>query len=186
MPNSNHHPPQLTFISPCLLCRKSQDLLWRIRKLTMVRYLQGGLKMLGNREVKSESPENERETRRKKPRYVESDCGICLNPRICDTNPLVYCSTCGVAFHKVCYGIEIIPAGDFYCEYCATTGQQPKKKYKQHQVGYSGGSQSLPVTCKLCTTQYKLPMGIYFHRHWIHLTCLLLSKHGNFEFLDSA
>ena len=49
----------------------------------------------------------------------DAPCVICGHADSEDGNQIVLCDGCDVAVHQECYGIEHVPAADWYCEPCA-------------------------------------------------------------------
>ena len=45
-------------------------------------------------------------------------CAVCADATALDDNPLLYCDGCDVGVHVRCYGIEVVPEGDYYCDAC--------------------------------------------------------------------
>ena len=48
----------------------------------------------------------------------EETCDICGDDTSFVDDPIVFCSACNVPVHKACYGIDVIPPGDWLCDYC--------------------------------------------------------------------
>lgn len=48
----------------------------------------------------------------------DDTCDICRDGTSDENDPIVYCSSCNVPLHKNCYGIDVIPEEDWYCEPC--------------------------------------------------------------------
>lgn len=53
-------------------------------------------------------------------------CDVCRSPYSEDGNEMVFCDTCNVCVHQACYGIEEIPAGEWYCQPCRELGRVDK------------------------------------------------------------
>ena len=49
---------------------------------------------------------------------MEAVCAICNDGEVTPDNQIVFCEICSVAVHQMCYGIDRIPAGDYYCIPC--------------------------------------------------------------------
>ena len=48
----------------------------------------------------------------------DQGCNACMGMDCYDMNPIVFCDGCDVAVHQLCYGIEKIPEGEWYCDIC--------------------------------------------------------------------
>lgn len=53
-------------------------------------------------------------------------CDVCRSPYSEDGNEMVFCDTCNVCVHQACYGIDQIPAGEWYCQPCRELGRVDK------------------------------------------------------------
>eukprot|EP00477_Mikrocytos_mackini_P001509 GAHX01001624.1.p1 GENE.GAHX01001624.1~~GAHX01001624.1.p1 ORF type:complete len:1753 (+),score=268.04 GAHX01001624.1:200-5458(+) len=45
-------------------------------------------------------------------------CCICLKEDFSDENQIVFCEFCDVSVHQGCYGIDMLPPGEWYCSRC--------------------------------------------------------------------
>mmetsp|Transcript_100366 Transcript_100366/g.287198 ORF Transcript_100366/g.287198 Transcript_100366/m.287198 type:complete len:1303 (-) Transcript_100366:2366-6274(-) len=92
---------------------------------------------------------------------VEEDgrCDVCNGETSESSDPIVFCSTCGLGVHQMCYGIARIPEGDWDCDACTA-----KRLPLQHRP---------PSTrCALC----KIRDGAVKQSTcgtWAHLVCVL-------------
>ena len=122
------------------------------------------------------------------PEEVEEDavCQVCFDGESLETNPIVFCDRCNIAIHKVCaclltvratthgcslcvrltsqrcYGITIIPEGDYFCDRC-------------NYLKYSGVNAE--VVCCLCP----VPDGAFKRTtdgRWVRCGTRMLSGAG--------
>jgi hypothetical protein len=97
----------------------------------------------------------------------ESDCSVCFHSDSDDTSPIVFCDRCNVSVHQECYGIKVIPEGEYYCDLCASCDKN--------------------VICQLCLK----PQGAMkkVDKNWVHMCCLLVSSQyriTNYSELETA
>jgi hypothetical protein len=104
---------------------------------------------------------------------MEENCVICDDGNITPGNQIIFCESCNVAVHQMCYGIEKIPSGDFYCVACRNLGRD--------QVAMS---EPLNIRCELCP----LPGGAFVKTavpgseiRWVHVVC---AKWSGLEYVD--
>ena len=112
-------------------------------------------------------------------------CSICNDGEVTPENQIIFCEACNVAVHQICYGVEKIPEGDYYCIAC--------RHFKRDQMIQSKPDSALndaatvprsklpplPIVCELCP----LKKGAYTRlddpkstpnsssSKWIHMTC---------------
>ena len=83
-------------------------------------------------------------------------CDICRSPDAEDGNEMVFCDTCNICVHQACYGISVIPDGEWLCKPCKEYGSASQKK----------------VSCALCPN-----IGGAFkptsNNRWAHVSCAL-------------
>lgn len=49
---------------------------------------------------------------------MDAVCHVCGDGEVTPENQILFCENCNVAVHQFCYGVEKIPAGDYYCPAC--------------------------------------------------------------------
>jgi hypothetical protein len=74
---------------------------------------------------------------------MDAVCDICNDGEVSQKNQILFCESCNVAVHQGCYGIDSIPAGDYFCHACRYYGRDTKSS-KQVNKG------PLPIMCELC------------------------------------
>ena len=81
-------------------------------------------------------------------------CDICRCPDAEDENEMVFCDSCNICVHQACYGIPVIPDGEWLCRPCQEMGSSKK------------------VSCLLCPNS-----GGAFkptsNSKWAHVSCAL-------------
>ena len=74
---------------------------------------------------------------------MDAVCDICNDGEVTQKNQILFCETCNVAVHQGCYGIDSIPAGDYFCHACRFFGRDKDSKDKMSRG-------PLPIVCELC------------------------------------
>jgi len=67
-------------------------------------------------------------------------CDICRSPDAEDDNEMVFCDLCNICVHQACYGIPVIPDGEWLCRPCKELGSQARKKVSCVFCPNSGGA----------------------------------------------
>jgi hypothetical protein len=57
-----------------------------------------------------------------KPELDVWHCNVCDDDYLLEGNVLVQCSGCNLVVHQMCYGVEEIPEGDWFCDTCSVAG----------------------------------------------------------------
>lgn len=111
-------------------------------------------------------------------------CNICNDGEVTPDNQILFCEACNVAVHQMCYGIEEVPEGDYYCIACRYF---QREKMSNALVGKAKRSKSaeritlppLPICCELCP----IKQGAYIRTDtsksapnsttakWVHMAC---------------
>ncbi|KAL5237360.1 hypothetical protein ACI65C_004770 [Semiaphis heraclei] len=84
-------------------------------------------------------------------------CSVCCDDTGWTENPLVYCDgpNCNVAVHQACYGIRIVPKGEWFCRKC--------EAFKD---------KSIKVKCELCPSKDGA-LKPTENGNWAHVVCAL-------------
>ena len=118
---------------------------------------------------------------------MDAVCEICNDGEVTPDNQILFCEACNVAVHQICYGIERVPEGDYYCITCryferknmgTIVSEQPEKG-----TNVKLSPSPLPIYCELCP----LKQGAFIrtdtstHRpenvsnrvlsRWVHVLC---------------
>lgn len=113
--------------------------------------------------------------KRQQEQDMEAVCEICGDGEVAPDNQMVFCESCDVAVHQICYGIEKVPEGDYYCYACTRLRSENIARVEDEQRM----TQRLPISCELCplktgafvqtatkTDEDAAPFG-----KWIHVVC---------------
>ncbi|KAK8791931.1 hypothetical protein WA158_005308 [Blastocystis sp. Blastoise] len=112
-------------------------------------------------------------------------CYICGEDQT-DDNPILICDRCSMGIHQDCAGLESIPEGEFYCEYCQVyNGQIIKWKHKL--CNYCHQQKRKCITCDcgdvLCEDCMKGPLYMYYgydiQNHIYKCPKCVYSQHNN-------
>lgn len=104
---------------------------------------------------------------------MDAVCDICADGEVTPDNQILFCEFCNVAVHQMCYGVERVPEGDYYCMACRRLGRD-----KQRLGATQLAPQALPIYCELCP----LRQGAYIRTdikrndgdtsdRWVHVVC---------------
>jgi hypothetical protein len=80
---------------------------------------------------------------------MDAVCCICDDGEVTPDNQIIFCESCNVPVHQLCYGVEKIPSEDYYCLACQYFHLDNETKNTDSQGGFG----ALPVTCSLCPHQ---------------------------------
>ena len=101
---------------------------------------------------------------------MDAVCEICNDGEVTPDNQILFCEACNVAVHQFCYGIERVPAGDYYCLACQYFGRTKLNSVVERQMRYQAVAraaaagetnlaaivqqrtpvEALPICCELC------------------------------------
>ncbi len=106
---------------------------------------------------------------------MEAVCVICGDGEVTPDNQMVFCESCDVAVHQICYGIEKVPEGDYYCYACTRL----QRETVDHGADTVGSTQPRGVCCELCPlktgafieTATKADIDTAPFGKWIHVVC---------------
>ena len=60
-------------------------------------------------------------------------CAVCFDSSSPEDNPVLYCDRCNLTVHKICYGLQSVPDGDWYCQYCEHLRDKMKQAKRNRQ-----------------------------------------------------
>eukprot|EP00118_Oscarella_pearsei_P029022 m.3485 g.3485 ORF g.3485 m.3485 type:complete len:764 (+) comp9467_c0_seq1:103-2394(+) len=80
-------------------------------------------------------------------------CDVCREPDGEDGNEMIFCDSCNVCVHQACYGVRVIPEGNWLCRSCSLRQAEPK--------------------CLLCPNIGGAFKPVKFKRQWCHVSCAL-------------
>jgi hypothetical protein len=114
-------------------------------------------------------------------------CSICNDGEVTPDNQILFCEACNVAVHQICYGVEKIPEGDYYCIACRHFKRDQMILSKPDTCLKDGATAAtrpdlppLPIVCELCPvkhgafTRLDTPMSASDDSSvtkWVHMTC---------------
>jgi hypothetical protein len=115
---------------------------------------------------------------------MDAVCSICNDGEVTPDNQILFCEACNVAVHQICYGVERIPEGDYYCIAC--------RHYERDKMIQSMSETSrltaraklppLPIVCELCPSKKGAFTRLETAKSacnpcdsntakWVHMTC---------------
>ena len=103
--------------------------------------------MEANRKMRARLHVEDLEKQKRLEQDMEAVCCICNDGEVTPDNQIIFCESCDVAIHQLCYGVEKIPSEDYYCLACRHLGRD-KDKQEDHVANEK--PVPLPVMCQLC------------------------------------
>jgi hypothetical protein len=128
-------------------------------------------RMLQRRKEMDKAVEKQRE------QDMDAVCDICNDGEVTPDNQILFCEACNVAVHQFCYGIERIPAGDYYCLACRYLGRDK----------LDSAPAPLPIRCELCckkegayirTATKSDDVSLATFGKWVHVSLIAVQKFG--------
>lgn len=130
---------------------------------------------------------------------MDAVCDICNDGEVTPDNQILFCEACNVAVHQMCYGIDRVPEGDYYCIACQYFGRE-KMSVAMNRPGSREGANMklapspLPICCELCPRKQgafirtdtskqepsKTGKGVAVSK-WVHVVC---AKWQGLNFVD--
>jgi len=85
---------------------------------------------------------------------MDAVCEICNDGEVTPDNQILFCEACNVAVHQMCYGIERVPSGDYYCIACRFFEREKMgmviAKQLERGADIKVSASPLPICCELC------------------------------------
>lgn len=91
-------------------------------------------------------------------------CGVCWAHDSLENDPIVCCDVCGVAVHRTCYRLAVVPKGNWYCIPC-----------KLYMASHNIESNLLPtreIECEACCLKGGA-MVPTIGAGWVHVACFM-------------
>jgi len=119
---------------------------------------------------------------------MDAVCDICGDGEVTVDNQILFCEACNVAVHQKCYGIDSVPAGDYFCLACRFFNRDKMKAMpSRHFDGESAPPKlmpsPLPICCELCPRKQGAFVRTFFEpkrtkkrkgdpvAKWVHVVC---------------
>jgi hypothetical protein len=122
---------------------------------------------------------------------MDAVCDICKDGEVTPDNQILFCESCNVAVHQMCYGIEHVPEGDYYCMACRHLGRNRSAVSRDPEAPKQAAA-PLPICCELCP----LKQGAFIRTDvqpkngeetafgkWVHVIC---AKWQGLNFVDNS
>eukprot|EP01122_Echinamoeba_exundans_P009377 TRINITY_DN3305_c0_g2_i1.p1 TRINITY_DN3305_c0_g2~~TRINITY_DN3305_c0_g2_i1.p1 ORF type:complete len:1258 (-),score=304.88 TRINITY_DN3305_c0_g2_i1:41-3814(-) len=90
-------------------------------------------------------------------------CSVCLDGTSDDTNQILFCDGCNVAVHQNCYGVRLIPEGEWHCNRCQDADKS----------GKSLTDALTSVLCEFCGRPGGAMKRTTKPNEWAHVQCAL-------------
>lgn len=90
-------------------------------------------------------------------------CSVCLDGTSDDTNQILFCDGCNIAVHQNCYGVRLIPDGEYKCNRCLDA----------EKSGKSLTDALTSVICEFCDRPGGAMKRTTNPNEWAHIQCAL-------------
>ena len=88
---------------------------------------------------------------------MDAVCQVCADGEVTPDNQILFCEACNVAIHQMCYGIAVVPEGDYYCIACRYFKRESMTEVIARKMKRDGPVPTrkitpppLPICCELC------------------------------------
>lgn len=109
-------------------------------------------------------------------------CMVCFDGSSNDNNKIIFCDGCNAALHQMCYGINEVPEGDFYCDRCeAVQAIASERGEKEDEIPSEDVKNA--IKCCLCP-QHHGGIKPTTDGRWVHLCCALWAENSLITNLD--
>ena len=88
---------------------------------------------------------------------MDAVCQVCADGEVTPDNQILFCEACNVAVHQMCYGIAVVPEGDYYCMACRYFKRESMTEVIARMMKRDGPVPTrkitpppLPICCELC------------------------------------
>ena len=118
---------------------------------------------------------------------MDAVCEICNDGEVTPDNQILFCEACNVAVHQMCYGIERVPSGDYYCIACRYFEREKMgmvvAKQLERGANVKISPSPLPICCELCPRKQGAFIRTDTSKHrpdkdskmvlsrWVHVLC---------------
>jgi len=79
---------------------------------------------------------------------MDAICEICTDGEVTPDNQILFCESCNIPVHQMCYGVDEVPSGDWYCIPCRYLGRDDVALTRR--AGIRPVPAPLPICCELC------------------------------------
>ena len=77
-------------------------------------------------------------------------CDICGDGESSGENRIIFCDSCDVSVHQHCYGVDIVPRGDYFCRACIYHKKQQQTTSEPESAPEKAMSKAAPIKCEIC------------------------------------
>lgn len=108
----------------------------------------GGLSKKSESRIRLDEAEDEAVSRSDDEEEDEDDevCQLCSKPDSEPPNEIIFCDSCDMAVHQECYGVPVIPNGDWLCRDCSqdTHPPAPETREAAQTTTATGAAEEIP------------------------------------------
>ena len=95
------------------------------------------------------------------------DCCVCFNGDSDESDPIVFCDgpSCTAVVHQSCYGVAVVPEGDWLCDSCAVKAQPSLASHPSLLLSFN--------RCLLCPHVDGAFKPLATGEGWVHAACAI-------------
>ena len=111
-------------------------------------------------------------------------CAVCFDKASPEDNPILYCDRCNLTVHRICYGLQSVPDGDWFCSWCQHQRDRAKQAKRRSATSITASSTALTFASPSPSPDPSYPCALCTHRggalkpttdgRWAHILCAML------------